>query len=240
MFAYFARRLALAVFTLWAVTVLSFIIIQLPPGDFVDAYMAQLSATESNVSEQQMEALRKRAAERNIALIRTPMGFGFAPVAGDQIIKNEVFEKLPKSERERIETDIETFQKELLGMVFDEGADVAPARVEKMIRQFVKRLRDGEMDKLLVYRKALRKDVKDYTKTTPPHVKAARQLGDWTGRIVSYVMTTQGPQPAQILKAPPDYEHYVEKQIRPVAEAILQHLGLSWERIWSPQDELPF
>jgi DNA polymerase elongation subunit (family B) len=41
-------------------------------------------------------------------------------------------------------------------------------------------------------------------------------------------------------KAPPDYEHYVEKQIRPVAEAILQHLGLSWDRIWSRQDELPF
>ena len=62
MFAYVARRLVLAVFTLWTVTVLSFIIIQLPPGDFVDAYMAQLSATQSNVSEQHFEALRRQYA----------------------------------------------------------------------------------------------------------------------------------------------------------------------------------
>ncbi|MXZ23010.1 MAG: ABC transporter permease [Caldilineaceae bacterium SB0665_bin_25] len=62
MFAYVARRLILAVFTLWTVTVLSFIIIQLPPGDFVDAYMAQLSATQSNVSEQHFETLRRQYA----------------------------------------------------------------------------------------------------------------------------------------------------------------------------------
>ncbi|MCY3707934.1 MAG: ABC transporter permease [Caldilineaceae bacterium] len=62
MFAYVARRLVMAVFTLWTVTVLSFIIIQLPPGDFVDAYMAQLSATQSNVSEQHFETLRRQYA----------------------------------------------------------------------------------------------------------------------------------------------------------------------------------
>ena len=62
MLAYAARRLVLALFTLWTVTVLSFIIIQLPPGDFVDAYMAQLSATQSNVSEQHFEALRRQYA----------------------------------------------------------------------------------------------------------------------------------------------------------------------------------
>ncbi len=62
MFAYFARRGVLAIFTLWAVTVLSFIIIQLPPGDFVDAYMAQLAVMETDVSEQQMEAMRRQYA----------------------------------------------------------------------------------------------------------------------------------------------------------------------------------
>ncbi len=62
MLAYAARRLVLAIFTLWTVTVLSFIIIQLPPGDFVDAYMAQLSATQSNVSEQHFESLRRQYA----------------------------------------------------------------------------------------------------------------------------------------------------------------------------------
>lgn len=62
MLAYLARRAVLAVFTLWAVSVLSFIIIQLPPGDFVDAYMAQLAVMETDVSEQQMEAMRRQYA----------------------------------------------------------------------------------------------------------------------------------------------------------------------------------
>ena len=62
MLAYLARRAVFAIFTLWAVSVLSFIIIQLPPGDFVDAYMAQLAVMETNVSELQMEAMRRQYA----------------------------------------------------------------------------------------------------------------------------------------------------------------------------------
>jgi DNA polymerase-2 len=137
-------------------------------------------------------------------------------------------------------TDIaKRFQKEFLTMVFEEGKDIPSRRLEEMIRQFVKRLRDGEMDDLLIYRKALRKDVKEYTKTTPPHVKAAQKLGERPGRIIAYVMTTDGPEPTAARSAPLDYDHYVEKQIQPIAEAVLQHLGHSWEKIWSRQDELP-
>ena len=38
MLAYLLRRLLLALFTVWAISILSFVIIQLPPGDYVDAY----------------------------------------------------------------------------------------------------------------------------------------------------------------------------------------------------------
>ena len=41
MLGYFVRRLLLAAVTVWAITVVTFVIIQLPPGDFVDAYVAQ-------------------------------------------------------------------------------------------------------------------------------------------------------------------------------------------------------
>ena len=58
MLSYLARRLMLAVFTIWAISVLAFVIIQLPPGDYVDAYIAQLAATGSVVSQQQAENLR--------------------------------------------------------------------------------------------------------------------------------------------------------------------------------------
>lgn len=59
MLTFIVRRLLLAVVTMWAITVLSFIIIQLPPGDFVDAYIARLSASGSSVSAAEAENLRK-------------------------------------------------------------------------------------------------------------------------------------------------------------------------------------
>jgi peptide/nickel transport system permease protein len=58
MLAYMTKRLLLALLTVWAISVLSFIIIQLPPGDFVDAYIANLSASGSVVSMAEAEALR--------------------------------------------------------------------------------------------------------------------------------------------------------------------------------------
>lgn len=58
MLSYLARRIVLAVFTIWAISVLSFTIIQLPPGDYVTAYIAQMAATGSSVSEQEAENLR--------------------------------------------------------------------------------------------------------------------------------------------------------------------------------------
>jgi len=60
--AYIARRFILAIVTIWAITVLSFIIIQLPPGDYVTAYTAQMSATGTIVSREEVEALRKQFA----------------------------------------------------------------------------------------------------------------------------------------------------------------------------------
>jgi peptide/nickel transport system permease protein len=58
MLAYIGRRCLLAVFTVWAISVLSFVIIQLPPGDYVTSYIAQMAATGSVVSEEEAENLR--------------------------------------------------------------------------------------------------------------------------------------------------------------------------------------
>lgn len=60
MLAYIARRLMLAVLTVWAISVLSFIIIHLPPGDYVTSYIASMSASGSAVSEGEAEALREQ------------------------------------------------------------------------------------------------------------------------------------------------------------------------------------
>jgi len=57
--AFITRRLLLGLFTLFLISVLSFLIIQLPPGDFVDAYIAQLAASGSAVSAAEAEGLRQ-------------------------------------------------------------------------------------------------------------------------------------------------------------------------------------
>ncbi len=115
------------------------------------------------------------------------------------------------------------FQRQLLLRVFA-GEDVEPFVVE-----FLRELRAGQRDGDLVYRKALRKPIEEYGKTTPPHVKAARLLPGRPGRMIAYLMTTEGPQPVGHTTAPLDYEHYVEKQLRPIADAILVHVGKSFD-----------
>jgi len=118
------------------------------------------------------------------------------------------------------------FQQELLSRVFHKQ------EVADYIRRIVKEVKEGKHDKLLVYRKAIRKEVEAYTKTTPPHVKAARLLGkDLKSSLIEYVITTNGPEPVQKKKHRIDYEHYIEKQIKPIADAILVFYNQSFEDI---------
>ena len=58
MLAYLTRRAFLAVLTVWAISVISFVIIQLPPGDYVSSYIAAMEASGSTVSEQEAQNLR--------------------------------------------------------------------------------------------------------------------------------------------------------------------------------------
>ncbi|MCB0126001.1 MAG: ABC transporter permease, partial [Caldilineaceae bacterium] len=58
MFAYLVRRLFYAILTVWAVSIVAFVIIQLPPGDYVTAYLAQLSVQGSTLGMSEAANLR--------------------------------------------------------------------------------------------------------------------------------------------------------------------------------------
>jgi peptide/nickel transport system permease protein len=60
MLTYIARRLLLALLTTWAISVLAFVIIQLPPGDYITAYIAQMTASGTVVSQELVETLREQ------------------------------------------------------------------------------------------------------------------------------------------------------------------------------------
>jgi DNA polymerase II len=103
--------------------------------------------------------------------------------------------------------------------------------VDAYLADVVKRVRNGDLDGALVYRKNLRKDAHEYTATTPPHVVAARKSTQPLDRLISYVMTTAGAEPLDNVRHPLDREHYVLKQVKPVAEPVLETLGLDFERV---------
>lgn len=111
------------------------------------------------------------------------------------------------------------FQLTLYDKIFHDEA------VEEYVKQFVKDLQAGKYDELLVYKKAVRKDLASYVKTTPPHIKAARiqveKEGKLRSNIMEYVITEHGPEPVDHQSASLDYDHYLDKQVRPIADAIL-------------------
>ena len=58
MFSYILRRLLIAVGTVWVISMVSFAIIQLPPGDYVTSYIAQLMASGTLVTQEEADNLR--------------------------------------------------------------------------------------------------------------------------------------------------------------------------------------
>ena len=124
------------------------------------------------------------------------------------------------------------FQRGLLERVFHDEP------VDAFVRDFVADLRGGRHDDALTYRKAVRKDLDAYTATTPPHVRAARKLGEQAGRIVAYRMTLAGPEPLGEETAAPDYGHYLRHQLEPVADAILRFLGTDFGTLTGAQRQL--
>jgi len=118
------------------------------------------------------------------------------------------------------------FQQELYRLIFDRKPHQA------YIRDYVRRTLSGELDELLVYRKRLRRRLDDYERNVPPHVRAARLADDYNDRLgrprqyqrggwISYVISVNGPEPLEVRQAPIDYDHYVTRQLQPVADAIL-------------------
>lgn len=118
------------------------------------------------------------------------------------------------------------FQQELYRRIFlDEP-------FESFVRETVDAVRNGERDADLVLRRRLRRELSSYTKTVPPHVRAARRAEEVRrmrglssqssrGSWVEYVMTRHGPEPRQYVSSPIDYDFYIDRQLAPIADAIL-------------------
>lgn len=107
----------------------------------------------------------------------------------------------------------------LLEMLFN---DKKIDEIKKHIKTYVDDLKKNKYDEDLIYSKSLNKPIEAYTKTTPPHVKAAKKMTSITSNIIKYVMTKDGPEPTTNQTSEIDYDHYIEKQLKPIANAILE------------------
>ena len=113
--------------------------------------------------------------------------------------------------------------------------------VEDYLRKMIDEVSAGQRDRQLVYRKALRKEVEEY-RALPPHVVAARKrgapaAGELRG-VIEYVITIEGPEPVERQENLLDYDHYIERQIRPVAEPVLGILQRDFDEIRRNQRQL--
>ena len=73
-----------------------------------------------------------------------------------------------------------------------------------------------------------------YKRNVPPHVQAARKQKN-PGRAVRYVIAQQGPEPIDNRASAIDYDHYRERQLKPVADSILQFVGVNFDEIVDEQ-----
>jgi len=127
-------------------------------------------------------------------------------------------------------------QREILDRVFH---DAPPDAIQDLVQGLLRDLRAGRKDDKLVYRKSLRKPVEAYTKSSPPHARAAALLPpEERSGLIRYVWTVEGPQPESRRTSPPDYEHYVQKQVLPIVESIGPYIGLQTENLFAPGGQL--
>lgn len=135
------------------------------------------------------------------------------------------------------------FQQELYALIFHDR----PWR--GMLQQRVQAVFAGEHDEELVYRRRIRQPLEAYVRNRPPHVRAAQQLEEErrrqglpaayrVGDSIAYVMTVNGPEPVELLRSPLDYQHYVDRQLLPVADTILPFIGESFAQLIAPQIDL--
>ncbi len=85
-----------------------------------EEYRTQMQAVEEELKEQQEHAfseLGEEAARHDIRLFRTPSGFAFAPMKGEEVVGPEEFEKWPKEEQKRIEQVVAQLQEKLQGII---------------------------------------------------------------------------------------------------------------------------
>ena len=88
----------------------------LPAAFESDDYRGRHMALEEGLKQRRDAALTKAEAEaaaRQIALVRTPFGFGVAPIRNGEVVDADAFAKLPAEERQRLQATVDEVEADL-------------------------------------------------------------------------------------------------------------------------------
>ncbi|QUX95906.1 DNA polymerase II [Marinomonas sp. CT5] len=138
------------------------------------------------------------------------------------------------------------FQRTLFEKVFNDENPVS------FIQETIATLRAGGYDEQLIYSKQLSRPLSSYTKNKPPHVRAAAIIDQKRAeqglpleynkgrKRVYYVYQRSGVVPYESVEdlVDLDYEHYIEKQIEPIADSILPFFKTDMASLLSQQISL--
>ncbi|MCB5161925.1 DNA polymerase II [Marinomonas algarum] len=138
------------------------------------------------------------------------------------------------------------FQRTLFEKVFNDENPIG------FIQDTIDQLRAGAFDNQLVYSKQLSRPLSAYTKNKPPHVRAAAMIDQRRAeqglpleynkgrQRVSYLYQSRGVVPFESDEdlVDLDYEHYIEKQLEPIAESVLPFFNTNMTNLLSQQFSL--
>ncbi len=130
------------------------------------------------------------------------------------------------------------FQIEIVDLIF---SGKKKEEISKYILDYVEKLKSGAFDSKLIYTKKITKPLNQYTKITPPHVRAAREVEGFSGRIVKYVLTKDGPKHVKLIEKlrdekgdgaiEYDYDNYIDKQLKGVSDDLLGAIDIDFDEV---------
>ncbi|PSQ76836.1 MAG: ATP-dependent protease [Bacteroidetes bacterium QH_7_62_13] len=176
----------------------------LPAAFESEEYQSRREMIQEEVREGEeaaLEDLQERAREDDIALIRTPQGFAFAPIRDGEVVAPDEVESMPDEERETVQERISEYQDELQEILRKVPGNEREARdrIEELNREmaayaiddFINALRRkySNLDAVLDFLAAVRADL---IENVDVFVQAAQDGGQQ--RQMLPVMQQQGQQ----------------------------------------------
>jgi len=140
-----------------------------------DEYRARVEAIQEEFKEKEEAALRElgqASAEAGIALLRTPHGFVFAPIKGEETMSSEEFQALADDEKERF------------GKLMEEHGE----RLQKLLHQFPRWRREMQARLKDVSRDTMRFAVGHLVEELKEHYKDLANVSEFLDQVLEDVI----------------------------------------------------